>query len=313
MSVPSLPTKVIVREVGLRDGLQSIATVMPTEIKCEWLRRAHAAGQREIEVGSFVPPRLLPQMADSAEVVAFAKTLPGLTVTTLVPNVAGARRAIAAGADHILLPISASRLHSRANVRKEPEAMVEELRAIIAERDASDANLAVEAGIGTAFGCGIQGHVDPAEALNLLRAALDAGADCVSMADTIGYADPRAVRDLFGKAVKIAGEKLWAGHFHDTRGLALANVYAAMEVGVSRFDSSLGGIGGCPFAPGASGNVASEDLVYMLHSMGVETGIDLDALLALRRFVKAELANEQFHGTIARAGLPRTFVSGRAT
>lgn len=313
MSAPVLPSRVVVREVGLRDGLQSVATVMPTAIKCEWLRRAHAAGQREIEVGSFVPPRLLPQMADSAEIVAYARTLPGLTVTALVPNVAGARRAIAAGADHILLPISASRLHSRANVRKEPEAMIEELRAIVAERDASGARMTVEGGIGTAFGCGIQGHVDPAEVLSLLRAALDAGADCVSIADTIGYADPRAVRTVFGAAVEIAGDRLWAGHFHDTRGLALANVYAAMEVGVSRFDSSLGGIGGCPFAPGASGNVASEDLVYMLHSMGIETGVDLEALIALRRFVETELANEQFHGTIARAGLPGTFVAGRAT
>lgn len=302
---------VIIREVGPRDGLQSLASIMPTATKCEWIRRAYAAGLREIEVGSFVPPRLLPQMADSAEVVAFGRTLPGLAVTALVPNVNGARRAMEAGADHILLPISASLAHSRANVRKEPDEMIAELARIVEARNAAGAPMTVEAGIGTAFGCGLQGAVDPGEVLRLLKAALDAGADCVGLADTIGYAEPAGVRRLFEAARGIAGDRLWCGHFHDTRGLALANVCAALETGVRRFDSSLAGIGGCPFAPGASGNVATEDLVFMLNSMGHQTGIDLEALLEVRAFVAAALEGEQLHGTIARAGLPKTYPSAR--
>lgn len=303
---------VTIREVGPRDGLQSLATVMPTAAKCQWVKRAHAAGLREIEVGSFVPPRLLPQMADSADVVAFARTLPGLTVTTLVPNVNGARRALEAGAHHLLLPISASLAHSRANVRKEPDEMIAELSRIVEARDAAGVDVTIEAGIGTAFGCGIQGAVDSAEVLRLLRSALEAGADCVGLADTIGYADPMSVRRIFGAAREIAGEKLWCGHFHDTRGLALANVCAALDAGVTRFDSSLAGIGGCPFAPGASGNVATEDLVFMLNSMGHVTGIDLEALLEVRRFVEGELPGEQLFGTIARAGLPKTYPTARS-
>jgi hydroxymethylglutaryl-CoA lyase len=226
-----------------------------------------------------------------------------------VPNVNGARRAIDAGVDHVLLPISASVLHSRANVRKEPDEMIAELARIVEARDAAGAAMTIEGGIGTAFGCGIQGVVDPDEVLRLLNAALDAGADCVSLADTIGYAEPAGVRRLFAAARKIAGEKLWCGHFHDTRGLALANVCAALDAGVTRFDSSLAGIGGCPFAPGASGNVATEDLVFMLNSMGHETGIDLAALLEMRRFVENHLAGEQLYGTISRAGLPKTYVA----
>jgi hydroxymethylglutaryl-CoA lyase len=256
-----------------------------------------------------VPPKLLPQMADSADVVAFARTLPGLSVTALVPNLTGARRALEAGVDHVVLPISASLMHSRANVRKTPDEMIAELRQICAARDAGGSRMRVEGGIGTAFGCGVQGHVDPAEVLRLLRAALEAGADCVSMADTIGYADPRSVQRLFGEAIAIAGDRLWCGHFHDTRGLALANICAALEAGVTRFDASLAGIGGCPFAPGASGNVATEDVAYMLTSMGIETGIDVEKLLALRQFVESHLAGERLFGTIARAGLPKTFPS----
>jgi hydroxymethylglutaryl-CoA lyase len=297
---------IVIREVGMRDGLQSIPTILPTERKLEWIRRAHEAGQREIEVGSFVPARLLPQLADTAELVAYAKTLPGLFISVLVPNLKGAEAALAAGADLMLLPISASLVHSRANVRKEPQEMIVELARIRAARDATGSQTLIEGGIGTAFGCTMQGRVDPNEVLRLLNLALDAGADRVSLADTVGYADPDAVRTLFKEATKTAGERFWCGHFHDTRGLALANVYAAMEVGVARFDASLAGIGGCPHAPGASGNVATEDLAYMLASMGRPTGIDLHKLFQLRRDLAHWLEGEALHGTIWRAGLPKT-------
>ena len=307
MNTSSSSSSVTIREVGLRDGLQSIAAVMPTARKLEWLRLAHAAGQREIEVGSFVPARLLPQLADTAELVAYAKTLPGLVTSVLVPNLKGAERALEGDADLMLLPLSASHAHSLANLRKTPDEVVAELARIRAARDASGRGTLIEGGVGTAFGCTIQGAVAPAEVLRLLQALLDAGADRVSLADTVGYADPDAVRRLFERALAIAGDKLWCGHFHDTRGLALANVYAAWEVGIMRFDASLAGIGGCPHAPGASGNASSEDLAFMLAAMGVETGIDMPALLALRKKVARWLEGEETHGTMWRAGLPKTF------
>jgi len=308
----SLPLRAAIREVGLRDGLQSIATILPTALKLEWVRDAYAAGQRELEVGSFVPARLLPQLADTAEVLAYAKTLPGLIVSVLVPNLKGAERAIETGADLLLVPLSASRAHSLANLRKTPDEVVAEVARIRAVRDAAGSKLLIEGGVGTAFGCTLQGHVAQAEVLRLMQALLDAGADRVSLADTVGYADPRMVRDLFEQALHIAGDRFCCGHFHDTRGLAMADVYAALEVGVARFDASLAGIGGCPHAPGASGNAATEDLAYMLASMGIATGIDLPRLLALRAKVAAWLDNETLHGAVWRAGLPKTLSTSGA-
>ena len=305
-SASRLPRKVVIREMGLRDGLQSIATVMPTQQKIEWIRAAYDAGQREIEVGSFVPARLLPQLADTAEVLAFAKTLPGLHASVLVPNLKGAERAIDGGAELMLVPLSASHAHSLANLRKTPDEVVADIARIRVARDAAGSSTLIEVGISTAFGCTLQGRVEPAEVLRLVKAVLDTGVDRVSLADTVGYADPAMVRELFELTLPVAGEKLNCGHFHDTRGLGLANVYAALELGVSRFDACLGGIGGCPHAPGASGNVATEDLAYMLASMGIETGQDFDSLIALREKLAAWLAGETLHGTLWRAGLPKT-------
>jgi hydroxymethylglutaryl-CoA lyase len=298
-----------IREVGLRDGLQSIACTMPTARKLAWLRAAHAAGQREIEVGSFVPARLLPQLADTAEIVAAAKALPGLVASALVPNLKGAQAALDSGVDSMLLPISASRAHSLANLRRMPDEAVAELGRIRAARDASGSKCRIEVGLSTAFGCTIQGRVEESEVLRLLQGALDAGADAVGLADTVGYADPLQVRRLFEKGRAIAGERLNCGHFHDTRGLGLANVYSAWQVGIRRFDACLGGIGGCPHAPGASGNVSTEDVAYLFASMGVPTGIDFDALVALRAQLASWLDGEPLHGAIARAGLPKTMAS----
>jgi hydroxymethylglutaryl-CoA lyase len=302
----SLPVRASIREVGLRDGLQSIARVVPTAAKLEWIRDAYAAGQREIEVGSFVPARLLPQLADTAEVLAFAQTLPGLTASVLVPNLRGAEAAMDGAAEWMLLPISASHAHSLANLRKTPDEVIQEIARIRAARDARGARTKIEVGISTAFGCTLQGHVAPAEVVRIVKAVLDAGAEAVSLADTVGYADPAMVRSLFEAVLPIAQGKLDCGHFHDTRGLGMANVYAALELGITRFDACLGGIGGCPHAPGASGNVATEDLAYMLASMGIATGQDFDALLALRKKVAHWLEGETLHGTLWRAGLPKT-------
>jgi len=302
----------IVREVGLRDGLQSIARVLPTAQKIEWIRDAYAAGQREIEVGSFVPARLLPQLADTDQLVAFAKTLPGLCVSVLVPNLKGAERAIDCGADLMLLPLSASRAHSLANLRKSPEDVVVEIARIRDLRDAKASKCLIEVGISTAFGCTLQGKVESAEVLRLLRAVLDAGVDRVGLADTVGYADPSMVKSLFEQALPIAGDRLNCGHFHDTRGLGMANVYAAWQVGITRFDACLAGIGGCPHAPGASGNVSTEDVVYMFASMGVSTGQDFDRLIALRAKVAQWLEGEALHGSLWRAGLPKTMLAATA-
>lgn len=301
---PDTP-RATVREVGLRDGLQSIATIVSTARKIEWLDAAHAAGLREVEVGSFVPVRLLPQLADTAEVLAHALTLPGLMPSVLVPNLKGAERAIACGAPWMIVPLSASHAHSLANLRRTPDEVVADVARMRAARDAAGSRTRIEGGVGTAFGCTIQGEVPEAEVLRLLQALLDAGADRVSLADTVGYADPAGVQRLFEKARALVGEHLAGAHFHDTRGLGLANCYAAWQTGVRRFDACLAGIGGCPHAPGASGNVTTEDLAFMLERMGAATGLNVPALLALRRRVEGWLAGETLHGTLWRAGLPR--------
>jgi hydroxymethylglutaryl-CoA lyase len=311
MSVPS--HQVVIREVGLRDGLQSLSRIVATEHKLEWLREAHAAGEREIEVGSFVPARLLPQLADTADLVALGKTLRGLVVSVLVPNLKGAERALETGAHSMLLPLSASRAHSLANLRKPPEDVVEEIRRIVAARNAARSSCRIEVGISTAFGCTIQGRVDAQDVLRLVGEALEAGVDQLGLADTVGYADPAMVASLFRDARKIAGERQSCGHFHDTRGLGLANVYAAWQEGATRFDATLGGIGGCPHAPGASGNVSTEDVAYLFRSMGVETGLDFDRLLALRGKVSRWLEGETLHGTVWRAGLPKTLLRDSAS
>ena len=255
-----------------------------------------------------MPARLLPQLADTADLVAYAKTLPGLFVSVLVPNLKGAERAIDSGADLLLVPLSASHAHSLANLRKTPDEVVAEVARIRAARDAAGSKTLIEGGVGTAFGCTIQGKVEKSEVLRLHAGPAGRGRRSREHCRHCGLRRPEDGRDLFEEARRIAGERLWCGHFHDTRGLALANVYAALEVGIARFDATLAGIGGCPHAPGASGNVSTEDLAFMLESMGIETGIDLAALLEMRGRVAEWLHGETLHGTLWLAGLPKTFL-----
>jgi hydroxymethylglutaryl-CoA lyase len=297
---------VTLRDVGLRDGLQSIQSILSTEKKCEWIDAAYAAGVCHMEVGSFVPAHLMPQLADTADVVAHAKRHTDLHVTVLVPNLKGAERAIESGANALLLPISASAAHSAANVKKTPDQMIETVAAIDAMRKAANSPITIDVGISTAFGCTIQGDVPESEVVRIAKAAVAAGADEIGLADTVGYADPAQVKRLFAKVQDGIGARCRTAHFHDTRGLALANTVAALDAGIRYFDASLGGIGGCPHAPGASGNVSTEDVVYLLDRMGFETGIDLNALLQLRKRVSAWLTNEQFNGYIWRAGAPKS-------
>jgi hydroxymethylglutaryl-CoA lyase len=298
-------TTVLISEVGPRDGLQSVKATMSTADKLRWISALHAAGLREIEVGSFVPARLLPQLADTADVVAHALTLPGLTVLALVPNLRGAQAALAAGVHKITVPVSASPAHSMANVRKSPQAMVEELRLIDALRRRVAPQVGLEAAISTAFGCTLQGAVPEDEVIRLAVQCAGAGADDVGLSDTTGHANPAQVRRLFMRLRAEIGNQAGAAHMHNTRGLGLANCLAAYEAGVRTFDASLGGLGGCPYAPGASGNVVTEDLVFMFEAMGLATGIDLARLIAARAPLQAGLPGEPLYGMTPEAGLPQ--------
>lgn len=297
--------EVLISEVGPRDGLQSVKAVMPTEAKKRWIDALVTAGLREIEVGSFVPAKLLPQMADAAEVVRHALSHPGLTVMALVPNLRGAEAALASGAHKLTLPVSASHAHSLANVRKTPDEMVAEVAAVCRLRDEHAPQVKVEAGISTAFGCTIQGVVEEDEVIRLALACAEAGADDVGLSDSTGMANPAQTRRLFKRLAEAIGHKAGAAHMHNTRGLGLANCLAAYDVGVRTFDSSQGGIGGCPYAPGATGNVVTEDLVFMFEAMGVRTGVDLERLMAARAFLQAGLPGEPVYGMTPEAGLPK--------
>ncbi len=296
---------VLISEVGPRDGLQSVKATMPTADKCRWIDALVAAGLREIEVGSFVPARLLPQMADAAEVVRHALTHPGVTVMALVPNVRGAEAALAAGVHKLTIPVSASAAHSMANVRKTREEMVAEVRAIVRLRDALAPGVRIEAGISTAFGCTLQGRVPEDEVVRLAAELAEAGAEEIGLSDTTGMANPAQVRRLFKRVRVEIGERTGAAHMHNTRGLGLANCLAAYDVGVRTFDSSLGGLGGCPYAPGASGNVVTEDLVFLFEAMGVRTGVDIERLIAARAPLQAGLPGEPLYGMTPEAGLPK--------
>jgi hydroxymethylglutaryl-CoA lyase len=303
-------TDVLVSEVGPRDGLQSIRTRMPLAAKQAWIAAEAAAGVTEIEVGSFVPAQLLPQLADTAEVVAFARTLPGLTVAVLVPNLKGAQAAVAAGAHKITIPLSASETHSLKNVRRTHAQMLDEVRGIVALLRSLPAERRprFEGGLSTAFGCTLEGEVPADRVVQLAEQLMQAGCDEVGLSDTTGYANPARVKDLVRRVRAAVGDHALSGlHLHNTRGLGLANVLAGLEVGITTFDSSLGGLGGCPFAPGASGNIVTEDLVFMLEAMGLRTGIDLAALLEVRRILGEALPGEEIFGFTPDAGLPLGF------
>jgi hydroxymethylglutaryl-CoA lyase len=290
-------------EVGPRDGLQNAKHLMSTEAKKAWIHALAHAGLREIEVGSFVPAKLIPAMADTAEVGKHAISIPGLKVVALAPNLKGFQRALEAGAHKVTFPVSASRLHSESNVRMTPEQMVEEVRKCAAH---PHPGVEIEGAVSTAFGCTMQGIV-PEDDVVRIAAALAEFCDCVALADTVGYANPAQIRRVFQKVRNEIGDKLEAAHLHNTRGLGLANALAAYEEGVRHFDSSMGGLGGCPFAPGASGNVITEDLVFMFESMGLHTGVDLQKLFAAREILVKGLPEEPIYGHTPLAGLPKGF------
>ena len=301
---------ILVSEVGTRDGLQSIKRTMPTEAKLHWIKAPASSGRREIEVGSFVSPRLLPQMADCATLVRESNKIEGLTVLALVPNLKGAENAISAGARKLTMPPSASRAHSLNNIGKTPEEAIDEVRHVCAFRDSlpSENRPDVEASISTAFGCTLEGTVSEDWVIEMAGLLAKAGADSIGLSDTTGYANPAQIKRMFRRLrSEIGGDKMGGAHLHNTRGQGLANVVAALEVDVTTFDSSLGGLGGCPYAPGASGNIVTEDLVFMLEAMGLRTGVNIDALIAARDVLMHGLPNEVIYGNIPDVGVPKGF------
>lgn len=298
---------VTVCEVGPRDGLQMAHGRMPTALKIAWIEALASAGLREIEVGSFVPARVVPAMADTAEIVRAVRLLPNLTVVALAPNLRGAQDAMVAGAHKIVIPVSVSEGHSRANLRRSPAEQVAEVGRVAAWMREQPRPIPVEAACSTAFGCSIDGVVPEAAVVALAETLAAAGADSLALADTVGYANPAQIRSLVRVVRAAVGARLERLHLHDTMGLGLANALAGLEEGVKKFDAALGGLGGCPFAPGASGNIVTEDLVFMLESMGFATGIDLSRLLAARKFLREGLPEDELHGGLGRAGIPRTY------
>ena len=305
---------ILVSEVGPRDGLQMLARTMPTHAKLRWIEALAHAGLPEIEVGSCVSPKRLPQMADTDDVIAHAvNNTQGTVILALVPNLRGAERAFAAGAHKVTIPVSASRAHSQANLGMTPEDVIAQIRAIDAlRRSWPGTKPRVEVGISTAFGCTMEGRIDEDWVIRLASMAAEAGADSVGLSDTTGMGNPAQVKRLFTALIRDLGMKAGGAHFHNTRGQGLANVVAAIDVGVTAFDSSQAGLGGCPYAPGASGNIVTEDLVFMLEAMGLHTGIDLDKLADARRILAESLPDETLYGHVPEAGLPVGFLYARS-
>lgn len=304
-----MSANVIVREVGLRDGLQLVKSFVPTETKIKWLKAVAAAGVPAVEATSFVPAKVIAQFADAAEIAKASLDIPGPRMSALAPNRRGAENMLAAGIRNINFVLSVSEGHNLANVRKTPDQSFAEFESVIALKKEKPeyAGVVVQGCLATSFGCTIEGSVDPKRVVGFAERYLALGADEITLADTVGYAAPGAVKSLFDEVVKLAAGKPVYCHFHDTRGLGLANAYAALEAGVTGFDASTGGLGGCPFAPGASGNIVMEDLVFMFEKQGIRTGVDLDLYREARRIAEETLPDESFYGTIFRAGLPKGF------
>ena len=294
---------ITLREVGLRDGLQIHPTFMPTEDKLAWIAAEAASGMREIEVTSYVPPKLIPQFADAEAVTLGALRIPGLTVAALIPNLRGAQRGIELGVHKLNFVMSVSETHNMKNVRRPPADSVIDFRAIVEliKRQPANQRPIIVGGLSTALGCSYEGRVAVSQVVKYATQLVEAGADEIVVADTVGYADPNQVREVFK-----------AAHFHDTRGTGLANVSAALDCGITHFDASLAGLGGCPFAPGASGNIVMEDLCFMLDSMGFDTGVDIERLIEVRSLIARSLPDIPMQGALAKAGLPRNYVMAAA-
>lgn len=286
-----VPRRVAIVEVGPRDGLQNEAITIATADKIRFIEMLAGAGLRQIEAGSFVSPRAVPQMAGTDELFAGLGSRQGVTYWALVPNERGLDRALAAGVRAVAVFTGATDAFTRRNIGMSVEESLAAFAPVIAR--ARGGGLAVRGYISVAFGCPYEGMVAPGAVLEVARRLLDLGCEALSLGDTIGVATPNQVEDVAGPVLAEAGVERVGMHFHDTRGTALANALAALMLGIATFDSAAGGLGGCPYAPGASGNLATEDLLYMLHGMGIETGVDLETVAR---------ASRQILGTLGRHG-----------
>ncbi len=296
--------RVTLREVGLRDGLQLVKSFPSTAAKREWIRQEYAAGVRHFEVGSFLPAARMPQFADVRELIALVAELPGAFSSALALNERGATDALTTPLDEIVCVVSATEEHSQANARRSRADAIRLVGEVVAMRDASTTKPVVNVGLSMAFGCSLAGKVEPDEVIRLAERCLHAGADVIGLADTVGFAGPRQVERLATRMTALCGKRPYIVHLHDTRGMGIANAAAALDAGARVLDGSLGGLGGCPFAPGATGNIVFEDLVYLCETKGFATGIDLAALTAVRAIAHQAMPDETLYGGLARAGLP---------
>ncbi|MAT88259.1 MAG: hydroxymethylglutaryl-CoA lyase [Aestuariivita sp.] len=298
---------VIVREVGPRDGLQLVNDFLPTNSKLEWITQQAGAGFSEIEVTSFVPPKLMPQFADAENVIFACSKLPNMVASALALNLKGVVRALDAGADVVNFVLSASEEHSHSNARTSTDEAISVFKNTKEWQRKNAPNSSITVAIATSFGCSLQGDVPEYQVAKIAAQLAEFEPAEITLADTVGYANPLQVKRIFKAVAAEVGNIPLAAHFHDTRGLGLANVVAALDVGVRKFDAALAGLGGCPFAPGASGNIATEDTVYMLETLGMRTGINLEALMKLREDFALWLPNEPLQGRLGSAGFARTF------
>ncbi|GAA6201364.1 hydroxymethylglutaryl-CoA lyase [Aquicoccus sp. SU-CL01552] len=297
--IEGFPAEVRITEVGPRDGLQALPDWVPTEAKIAMVNDLIAAGLRQFEVSSFVSPRAVPQMRDAAEVFAGIDRGKGAELTALVPNARGAARAVEAGVDAMVVFLSASESHNQANVNCSRETSLTAFREIC--RIGEEAGIPVQGAIATAFGCPFEGDVPVTAITELARAYADMGITRISLGDTTGMATPLLVQERCRALKREVPEAAITLHFHNTRGVGLACVYAGLLEGITRYESSLGGLGGCPFAPGATGNICTEDLVYLLEESGVATGVDLEAVFAVARRME-KILDRPLPGQVMKAG-----------
>lgn len=299
--------RIALREVGLRDGLQLTAVYPSTDGKKRWIAAEHAAGVRYFDAGSFLPPSHHPQFADVRDIVAFIGNLPGAAASALTLNKRGAVDALESGVPQLDCVVSATESHSQRNVGRTRDEAIAVVAEICRLRDQSAHKPVVAVGLSNALGCSIEGAVAPDEVYRLVDRCLEAGADFVSIADTVGYAGPSQVAAMIKAVTRRSGDRPVGVHLHDTRGLGLANASAALDEGATVIDASLGGLGGCPAAPRATGNIVFEDLAFLCQTKGLETGIDIEKLIALRAIQAEEMPGETFYGALEKAGLPIGF------
>ena len=300
--------RIVIREVGMRDGLQLAKGFPSTAGKVEWLKKEFDAGIRHFEAGSYLPPARYPQFADVQAVVDAIGQMEGAHGIALAINRRGQTDALAGGVGELSCVLSATEEHNQANARCSRQQSLDGIKATVEMRDSSENKPLISVGIAMSFGCSITGSVDPEEVLRLAEQCLEMGVEIIGVADTVGYAGPRQVHDLCRSMSRLCSDRPYVVHLHDTRGMAIANAAAALDAGARIFDGSLGGLGGCPFAPGATGNIVIEDLVFLCQTSGFDTGIDLEKLISVRDVLEREMPDDPLHGAVAVAGMPKATI-----